>query len=344
MSRIGQTFPYQAGDLNQDGTQAWGPLERAVLSSLIDTVQQAVNVDGLDVNGNLDLHGHGCVNAAFVQFVLSGDAGSLRQQWVDSSGDLWYRDGQNRTVQVTSGGALAVGASTGGFAGDYISTNPSGATYDNSTGKFTFTAPSPSGQAAIINGGPIQLRAGTDTDYVGLAVPASLPGTYTLTFPSTLPAGQQSIVVCDATGGLNYRLSASFTEAIDVAAADGPSVTYGDNGQSISNSTVDLGIPFNLGDRIDAVSLGFVNTIAPVATTASLQFRNDAGGGLTQIARLCFNDGVGGAHVLQAGAATLTGTLPYTPPASGTLFARLSCAGTLVFTSCRVTRLRKLIS
>lgn len=344
MSRVGQTFPYQAADLNQDGQQGWGPLQRAILSAVIDTIQQAVTSDGLDLNGNVDLQGHGLINAAFVQFILSGDAGLLRQQWVDANGDLWYRDGQNRTVQVTTGGALAVGVAVGGFAGDYISTNPSGATYDNSAGQFKFTAPSPSGQAAAIDVGPIRLRQAAAAAHVGLNSPTTLVATYELTFPSVLPAGQQAVVVCDATGGLNYRLSASFTEYYDpskgIASAGSP--TYGIGGWSIgAGASVDVEVPYRVGDRIDSVSWGQSTGGFPV--TGTLIHRAD-NGNVAVIARCCFNDGVQGLHTLQNGTTTMTGTLPFTPPGTGSLILQVGTTNSCGLAAYKVTGLRKIIS
>lgn len=344
MSRIGEPFPYQTSDLNADGQQDWGPLERAVLSAIIDTVQQAVTADGLDLNGNVDLQGHGLINAAFVQFALSGDAGLLRQEWSDANGDLWYRDGQNRAVQVTSGGALAVAASTGGWVGDLITTNPNGASYDNSTGVFSLTAPSPVGTAGKLNVGAVRIREGADTDYVGLNVPASLPGTYNLTFPATLPAGAQSIVVCDATGGLNYRLSSSFTNYYDpskgIASSGVP--TYGIGGWSIgAGAAVDVEVPYRLGDRIDSVSWGQANGGFPI--TGTLIHRAD-NGNTAVIARCCFNDGVQGLHTLQAGQATMTGTLPFTPPGTGSLILQIGTTNSVGLATYKVTGLRKIIS
>ncbi len=199
-------FPYQPADLNQDGQRSWGPLERAVLTAIIEYISAQVTIDGLNINGDLDIQGHGLINAAFVQMVLDGDTGALRSQYTDANGDLWFRDASDREIQVTSGGALAVGAALGGFASDYIGYNSSGAAYSISSGEFKFTNPSPANDAATLNVGPVHIRQGADADYVGLAVPANLAGSYTLTFPDGLPT-TRTFAMVDATGSVSYDAS-----------------------------------------------------------------------------------------------------------------------------------------
>lgn len=200
---VGTPFPLPISGLNQDGQSDWGPNERAYLTALITFVSNQVGVSGLDINGNLDMGGNALINAAFVQLVLDGDVGDVRTWYTDTNGDLWYRDGQGREVQVTVGGALAVGASLGGFAGDYVGFNPTGASYDIGASQFKFTSPAPAGEAAILDVGPVHIRQDTTIFHVGLNAPSGMAGNTELTFPGALPGGL-AVVSIDATGTMGY--------------------------------------------------------------------------------------------------------------------------------------------
>ena len=375
---IGQTFDYQPSDLNQDGARSWGALERAVLTKLIQLVEQYVGTNSINIDGDLTLNGHGLISAKFIQMVVNGDAGNLRQQWVDTNGDLWYRDGQGRTVQVTSGGTLAIAESLGGFVGDYISTNPNGASYYNSIQEFKFTAPSPAGNAASMNVGDVRIRKGTDTDYVALTVPSNLAGSYTLRLPGANPsvrsvltcdatgglsfspttaAPVRSVLTCDPTGGLDYYVSSSMTYYIDPCSGRGLEYTafsYLEVGYSIggisSLGKVDWPIPIKDGDTLTSVS--FV-TIGATRVTASILFRENQAVNYSyspssqQIARLAY-DGSNSVHTvatMQSGTYTMTGTLPYVVAQTGSLRLRIEngLASSVIVGAIKYTVARRVI-
>jgi hypothetical protein len=325
------------------GQVSWdGPLND-LLQQVIDVLAQRVTVDGLNVSAALDMQGHALVDATAIEFVTNGDPGVANSIYYSAGGELFVRDGSNRAVQLTSGGVVNV-AGSGGFGGDYASSNQNGASFSNSTGAFTFTTTGGTTYATVEHG-ELKVHAGSSANSVGLKVPSSLT-TYELTLPGALPAGQQSLVTCDITGGLNYRLSASFTESVPVSngtpvvSAGGLSYSQLQGWSFGTGDVLSIGIPYTVGDRIDSVLFGANNPV-----TGTLVHVSDTGGNAV-IARLSFNSVSAGLRTMAAGAATLTGTLPFTPPGTGSLQLNLQpgSGSPLGVYSVYTTGMRKLIS
>ena len=352
--------------LPSSGQTQWdGPLND-ILQAIIDVISQRVGVEGLDINATLDVQGNEIANALNLSFVTSGDPGLPNTVFYNSSGELCCRNSSNQLVQITSGGVVNV-AGSGGFGGDYVSSNQNGASYANSTQTFSFTA-SGGTVYATVEHGAVKVHEGSTANAITLRSPASLASAYTLTFPGALNAGNPSLVTCDATGGLNvrsinptgrvalvtaditgnlnYRLSASFTECIDACAMMGATGVYaGDDGwvftSGPSPQSVDIPIRFQEGDRIDELVFG-TNTMRCTGTL----YHRTTGGGLAVIARASFNAGIPD-RILNSSTPTLTGTLPFTPPtSSGSLFLRVqnSIANSGELYNCLVNGMRKIIS
>lgn len=301
------------------GAPNWDDPLNELLQELIDVLAQRVTVDGLDITTALDLQGNALINASNIGFITDGDPGTPNTMYYSSDGELFVRDGFNRVIQITSGGVINVGG-TGGFGGDYVSTNQNGASYINSTQTFSFTSAGGTVYSTMEHGA-VKIHAAT-SDAVTLQAPTGLTP-YTITFPNNVPAGARAIVTADATGSLAFSLSASFTESIPMQSGIADPLTAPD-AQYVggiwtlgpaAGGTVDLGIPYTFGDRIDAIQFGTTG----VQSTASLYHVNTTGT-RTLIVRKAFNGGPAGLQVLQSGSHTMTGTLPYTPPGTGSLY------------------------
>lgn len=330
--------------LPTSGQVQWdGPLGD-LLQQFIDVLAARVTVDGLDVGAALDLQGHALVNALNVGFIGNGDPGTANSLYY-SGGELFCRDGANRTVQLTSGGVVNV-AGSGGFGGDYTSSNQNGASFTNSTSTFTFTVSGGTSYATMEHG-PVRIHNGSSTGYVGVAAPSSIGSTqYTMTMPSALVGGP-ALVRVDATGTVQFAQSASFTESYDasrgVVASTVGTITYdSSNGWSLGTGggSIDIEIPYTLGDTIVAVGVG---RFSGFPLSASLFFRSDSGS-LATIARASWNDNVSGMKFLQAGTPTMTGTFPYTPPGTGSLSLNVGTTNAINFKPIQVIRTRKIIS
>ena len=329
----------------QAGQVAWdGPLND-LLQAVIDVLAQRVTVDGLDIAASLGMNGNALIDATNISFVTNGDLGTPNSIFYSTNGELFCRDGTNRLIQITSGGVINVGG-TGGFGGDYVATNQNGASYTNSTQTFTFTAAGGTVFAPVESGRLVVHESGAPA--VTLRSPSSLTG-YTLTFPNNVPQGARAVVTADATGSLAFSLSASFTESIPMQDGLPDALSAGD-AQYVggiwtlgptAGGTVDFGIPYTLGDRFDGFQFGTTG----VQCTASLWHINNTGA-QTLVLRKAFNGPPAGLQVLQPGSYTMTGTLPYTPPGTGSL--RFSVAngpaGYENVNSMYVIRTRKLIS
>lgn len=332
-------------NLPVEGQIAWGGPLNEILQEIIDVIGQRVTVDGLDIAASLDMNGNALVDARNIQFITNGDPGTINSIFYSTDGELFIRDGANRLVQITSGGAVNIGG-TGGFGGDYVSTNQNGAVYTNATQTFQFTAAGGTVFAPIEAGRLVVHEGGSDA--VTLRAPSDLTS-YTLRFPNNVPAGARAIVTADATGSLAFSLSASFEDWIPVQQgritdADPESVYVGGiwNLGPGGTNRMDIGIPYRTGDRIDSISYGTEG----VEVTATL-FHVNNGGARTQVLRKSSSGAGPRLDVLQAGSNNMTGTLPYTPPGTGSLFLQLanSAAGGYVnINTVKVVGMRKIIS
>ena len=348
------------------GNVQWdGPLN-SILQAIIDVLATRVTVDGLDVQAALDMQGNALVDATNIQFVTNGDPGVANSIYYSSGGELFVRDGLNRQIQLTAGGIVNV-AGSGGFGGDYSSSNQNGASYTNATNTFTFTFGGGTSYANVEHA-DLKLHNGSSANSVTVKAPTSLASSYNLTLPQApsagnpnmmvvdatgtisfrqlLPAGQQALVAVDATGSINYRLSSSFVDYVDPSTGnpeDG--AILGLTGWSLnsSNTAVQIPIPYRTGDRIDGLDIG-MNFAGGASVTCSI-FHRSFGSQQAQLARVAFNGSSSGAIFrMTSGTPTMTGTLPITPPGTGSLVLRVQTVNSIVLGPVAVSGTRKLIT
>lgn len=179
------------------GQVQWsGPLND-LLQSFIDVLAARVTVDGIDITASLNMQGNALINALNVQFIPNGDTGVANTLYY-SGGELWLRDGTNRTVQITSGGVVNV-AGSGGFGGDYISANQNGASYTSATQTFSFTSSGGTVYSAL-ESEKVKIHNGSSAYSVTLQSP-TIAANETITLPGTNPA-TRTFLMMDATGSL----------------------------------------------------------------------------------------------------------------------------------------------
>lgn len=152
---------------------------------------------GLDIDADLTFAGNAAINLKAAQMTAQASAPALnRSIWVDTSGDLYYRNAAGTSVQITSGGQLDV-SSVGGIAGDYAAAGAS-LYYDDAadTYRFLSAAPLPNVWSSV-SAGDIDLyeKASGITNRVRLKSPAALAASYTVTLPAAVPAQARPVAV-----------------------------------------------------------------------------------------------------------------------------------------------------
>lgn len=319
------------------GQASWdGPLNN-LLQAIVNVLAQRVTPMGMNINANLDLGGNMLVDAAALEFIpATSDPGVANSVFVAGPGSglangEWYvRDGANREIQLTSGGAINLTVN-GGFGGQYVS---AGAVASYNAGNDTYYFTTNGTTAANINA-----AQGTFS-----AVTASA-GVFTTLTTSTFPASGYGLLVSNATGTLSTIQSGSVVQWVDIAQgiASVGSPTYSStSGWTLgaSGTAIDIPLAYVQGDSLQS----FTYYTAGSYTTAGLMYRGP--NLLSQIAGASFQ--LSTTNVMNSVTPGLIGTLPFTPgvsaPATGTLFIRITCGSSIdVVHDLNVTWLRKMI-
>ncbi len=165
-------------------------------------------------------------------FVSDGSGGLV-------ASELYWRSIGGVNVRLTSGSALNVAAFTGGIGGDYASAGAALA-FDDSNKRYTFKDGA-ANWARLASGDMRLFETGTaESVFVGLAAPAALAGSYTITMPLAAP-GSTALVQMDSVGVLtasNVTIGGTpnFTGAVTMAAG----LTLGSNQNVTLSGTGDL--------------------------------------------------------------------------------------------------------
>lgn len=150
-------------------------------------------------------------------FVSDGTGGLV-------SGELYWRSNAGSNVRVTSGAALNVAAFTGGIGGDYAAVGAAVA-FDDAGDRYTFKQQAPGNWARLASGDVRLFETGTtDSVFVGLAAPAALAGSYTITMPLAAP-GSTQLVQMDSAGVLTASNTVGNTLTIPATVAGASNFT-----------------------------------------------------------------------------------------------------------------------
>lgn len=207
----------------------WGPI-LATLFTRVDLHDHSTGLGvkvptaGLNINADLSFSPGGTpraltdVKAIDFAAVASTAVTSYAGAFFVSDGtgglvanELYFRTTSGTNVRFTNGAALNVAAFAGGIGGDYAAVGAAVA-FDDAADRYTFKqqgnlwARMASGEVRILETGT------TEALYVGLAAPAALAASFSITLPLAAP-GSTSLVQMDSSG----VLTASNTVANAVA-------------------------------------------------------------------------------------------------------------------------------
>lgn len=183
---------------------------------------------GININGDLTFSSlYAPTNLARLSFASITALSSNNKSLFVSSADneLYWRSNAGTNVKMTLAGALNVAAFTGGIGGDYAAVGAAVA-FDDAGDRYTFKQQSPGNWARLASGDVRLFETGTtESVFVGLAAPAALAGSYTITMPLAAP-GSTSLVQMDSSGVLTASNTTiggtpNFTGAVTMASTLG---------------------------------------------------------------------------------------------------------------------------
>jgi hypothetical protein len=193
------------------GSGLWGDAVDAALT-VTDNHDHAagngkrINSDAILVDAALTFGGYQATNLGGVAFTpVAALASGLYVIYVDTAtGDLYWRTSAGVNVRLTNGASLNVASFIGGIGGDYTAVSAA-LNYGDADLRYTFRQGGGTTWARIASGEVrIYETSSTDTVYVGLAAPAALASSYTLTLPLALPAAKRLVQV-SSTGVLTFE-------------------------------------------------------------------------------------------------------------------------------------------
>lgn len=189
------TTPYMSLSLPIVGTEV-GPAWASEVNQAFTTVDshnhtsgQGVPIPsaGININADLGFNGYNAYGFRTVRLGSQSAALSLASDLLclyATGGNLYYNDGSGNQIQITAAGVVNT-SSSGNISG--MGGTSAAATYTNATSTFAFT--SATNTPAKMSFGPIAIGRNAVSPYtVTLIANASATGSFTLTFPTALPA------------------------------------------------------------------------------------------------------------------------------------------------------------
>lgn len=195
-------------DVGQD-VDTWGGIMNANLS-LEDAHDHTsgkgvpIRTDALDIDADLSVGGFALLDVGSIDFapIAALAAGALRIFVSSSDNELYWRTSGGTNVKLTSGTSINT-TLVGGIVGDYTSVSAEVA-FDDAGQRYTFKRQGSPKPWARLASGDLRLfeHNTTETVFVGLACPAALAVSHTITLPTAAPASQ-ALVQMDASGVLS---------------------------------------------------------------------------------------------------------------------------------------------
>jgi hypothetical protein len=149
---------------------------------------------GINIDVDLPFNGSNATGLRSARFDVQGSplSGGLDIGCIYVSGqDLYYNDTLGNQVQLTASGAVN---GTPGSIGNLIA--PAAVTYVPANQTFVFESNQTNATPAALDGGPVLIRNVTAaSNYIRLQANPVLPGNYSITLPSSLPASQQFMTI-----------------------------------------------------------------------------------------------------------------------------------------------------
>lgn len=202
MASIGDSFTQPIPAVSTSGT-AYATQVNAVLTELVTRVSNPVPLSSLS-GSELDLNNVPIVDAQYVALVnQSVSPGASPSGRIEQYQGNLYWIGPSGAVQITSGAGVNFTA-TGGFGGDYGGANPASARFVDAAERYEFYDDFSALDWAYIRGLGLDIaNAATGTQYVQLRYGGV--GSYTWTFPATLPGANRSVLVVSSAGQVSHN-------------------------------------------------------------------------------------------------------------------------------------------
>ena len=202
---LGITLPTQGGN-----TGTWGTDLNTEIGKIVTAVEAQVPVTAIDISADFDFNEFAATDVAHVSYRQGTAPTELNTTYVDSTGNLFFRDGANNAVQLTLSGNLN-NASAGGLGdsgGDY---GTNGISFDWDGTRYKALDGAGAQDYANVRMQSLELRDGS-SNTLTVDVP-SLSSDYNLTLPSAVP-GSAAFVQSDTSGNLSFSNNLTGTLAI----------------------------------------------------------------------------------------------------------------------------------
>jgi hypothetical protein len=238
-----------------------------------------VQTAGIDINADLTFDSlYAPVNLHRITFAsivaLSSSNKSLFVNTADN--ELYWRSNAGVNVKLTSGSTLNVAAFVGGIGGDYAAVSAA-LNFDDANNRYTHRGAAGTNWARIASGDLRLFETGTtDTVFVGLAAPAALGGSYTLTMPTALPVS--TLLMQMSSGGV-ITTSNSLASALAVTGAISSTSTISAGGTISTTGSLTVDGNSTLGNAVgDTCAVSGPLTVGAALTATGLLTAN---GGVT---------------------------------------------------------------
>lgn len=184
-----------------------------------------VPIAGINVNANLAMGGYSVTGVFSYDFAAVSpiNTGSKRLFVSNADNELYWRTNGGTNVKLTSGTSINT-TLVGGIVGDYSSVGAEVA-FDDANGRYTFkNGASPSKKWARLAAGPLRIFEYNTTEsvYVEQLAPAALGASYTVTWPTALPASTCLVRLkadgtLDTSSNIDQDLTLAATRSISVS-------------------------------------------------------------------------------------------------------------------------------
>lgn len=157
-----------------------------------------VTPSGLNINGDLPFNSNFATNAGGYQFALIAAPSINNVMYVDTSGNLRYKNAMGDFAIMNPMGEIA-----GGFTGDYTSTDAE-ANYNDGIKTYRFWQDA--GITANVDVGAVNIYENVlSANAITLQSPTALASAYSLTLPTALAGSNNLPVISSTAGVLSYN-------------------------------------------------------------------------------------------------------------------------------------------
>lgn len=163
------------------------------LSTLATSIADKATPAAFNINQALSLAGNALTDCSTITLVRGNISTTPGSMYYGTDGEFYAVDVTGTAVKLTANGQINIGG-TGGFVGDYVSSNSTGAAYDSASGQFRFTKAAGAQWADVVAANVVhQGSAGS----VKIGVDAAINTARIFNFKS-LPAAGVSLLVYNA--------------------------------------------------------------------------------------------------------------------------------------------------